>query len=513
MPLPRPAFFQSDRLPRWRAALAGGWIRLRLRFQHNPGFMTAAAAGSVGLVLTAILLLNGVLAFPGGKPAEPEVAEIAELGEPEETPADHFVASPVPPAVTNAVRDDREPVGVAADRRLNETSGDIIWNDDEPVVPALKSLAASGGNTISQFDRAPADDDPFDANDPPAQSAPADRAKPLLVANEAPAFADGASQPVELPDLTDESLKLEEEEPASKEPFTGEITEPANESDADMPPGSFSSDEPPTSDKDQRLEEFDTPTSRPEPRDRADVVLESDAEDETLPTVPRKPAAGMTGQPPKPPRAREILPEDDGQFIQPQTEPGWKYSTTDPPPARKEPAPEAVVKPAPGTSPGPAAQSRAVETAVYATPNAPASVPKTGENTPANESGTPDRLSLEIRSPKTISPGELVVLEFVITNHSDSPVKGASLSVSLPPGLAHPLGPDLEQSIKPLAGCQRFRTRLTVKATAAGDASPRAELSLGGKLTTTTTATLRVAAPGDSRPLDPCACNPMRPLW
>jgi hypothetical protein len=333
--------------------------------------MTAAAAGSVGLVLTAILLLNGVLAFPGGKPAETEISEIAELGEPEETPADHFVASTVPPAVANAVRDDREPVGVAADRRLNETSGDIIWNDDEPVVPALKSLAASGGNTISQFDRAPADDDPFDANDPPAQSAPADRAEPLLVANEAPAFADGASQPVELPDLADESLKLEEEEPASKEPFTREITEPANESDADMPPGSFSNDEPPTSDKDQRLEEFDTPTSHPEPRDRADVVLESDAEDETLPTVPRKPAAGMTGQPPKPPRAREILPEDDGQFIQPQTEPGWKYSTTDPPPARKEPAPEAVVKPAPGTSPGPAAQSRAVETAVYATPNAP----------------------------------------------------------------------------------------------------------------------------------------------
>jgi hypothetical protein len=475
--------------------------------------MTAAAAGSVGLVLTAILLLNGVLAFPGGaQPEEPEIAGNVELGEPEEAPADQFAAR-VPPAVTNEVRDDREPGSGAADRRSNDGTGDMIWNDNEPVMPALQSLATSGAIAPSRINRAPIEEDPFEENAPPAERAPADRSEPLLVANELPALADGASQPVELPELADEPLNVEEEEPAPTEPLTGRITEPANESDADVPPGSLSDGGPPISEKEQRSADFDGAAPDAETRERADVLQNADSDQELPPIVPRKPTAGMTGPPPKPPSAPETLPEDDEQFIEPQSEPGWKYSTTDPPPAREEPVPESVARPAPGASPGPAARSRAVETAVYATPNAPASEPKPGDREPANPSVASDRLSLEIRAPKNVSPGQLVELEFVVTNNSDSPVTGANLSVALPPGLAHPLGPDLEQSIKSLAGCQRYRTRLTVKATAAGDASPRADLSLGGKITTKTTATLRVAAPGESRPLDPCACNAIGPLW
>jgi hypothetical protein len=50
VPLPKtkPAFFRSDRQPSWRSALIDAWLWLRLRFHRNPGFVTAAVAGSWG---------------------------------------------------------------------------------------------------------------------------------------------------------------------------------------------------------------------------------------------------------------------------------------------------------------------------------------------------------------------------------------------------------------------------------------------------------------------------------
>ncbi|HTI49339.1 MAG TPA: hypothetical protein VL475_00255, partial [Planctomycetaceae bacterium] len=266
MPLPKPAFFQSDRLPRWRSALAGGWIWLRLKFRHNPGFVTAAAAGSVGLVLTAILLLNGRFGIPGAsKTAEPEIADDAELGEPEGTPSNHLVSAFPADAACNAREGGGTIGGVASRGSKVAPKEEDLWNDEEPAERATGTVAAreTGAGTSPRFKRTPFDEEPLEADKQDAQPRPIDRAEPLLVANEPPDNSTGISEPT---GSADETSKVEEEdEPAPQKSLTGRIAEPANEKEPEESHGFLSDDEPLTSHEEEQPATSRAPATRAKP--------------------------------------------------------------------------------------------------------------------------------------------------------------------------------------------------------------------------------------------------------
>src|SRR5262249_36553963 len=79
VPLLKPAFFRLDRLPWWRASLLGAWLRMRLKFHRQPGFIVAAAAGSAGLILTLVLLAGHVRAPESAPSADADL--VPSLGD------------------------------------------------------------------------------------------------------------------------------------------------------------------------------------------------------------------------------------------------------------------------------------------------------------------------------------------------------------------------------------------------------------------------------------------------
>src|SRR6188768_4077415 len=87
VPLPKPVFFRFDRLTGWRSTLFGAWLRVRARFHRNPGFATAAVAGSAGLILTVVMLAgHGWGRLPGGSIESPDAEATPVLGASTDTP-------------------------------------------------------------------------------------------------------------------------------------------------------------------------------------------------------------------------------------------------------------------------------------------------------------------------------------------------------------------------------------------------------------------------------------------
>ena len=64
--------------------LATNWLCLEQRWEDNPGYVAAAAAGSLGLLLTAAMLINAGLGWLQETPVGTEIAgEPSDLVEPE----------------------------------------------------------------------------------------------------------------------------------------------------------------------------------------------------------------------------------------------------------------------------------------------------------------------------------------------------------------------------------------------------------------------------------------------
>lgn len=456
VPLTKPVFFQSDRHSRWRTATVGAWLWLRLRFRHNPGFVTAAGAGSIGLLLALYLLLNGGLGYFGGEKAETEGIVNEDLGEEEKLPPrrDALVSS-------SRVKSDSERFGFGEDGGgrafLPPKSADDDDISDKPTLAKPRKLPRI-------------DDEPVLA-DEPANEEPEPSDPPAIVPERAVASRD--KQP-------------KEEEPEVEE-------EPKSDDDGGFLPNR----EPLTARDEEKPTDDDATPARGKPV-LATLPVVADEKEEAAEEPPKSQSQTTIvtiGDPLSKSTEEETPAADDDSFVRPQSKSSWKDSKAKPLPPMKEPAN------------GSATQSRAVETAVFATPER--EVPKP---TPARPSAEPAKLDLEIRAPKSVSPGQTFDLEFIVTNNSRQPVEGASLSVALPPGLVHPQGPELEQSIVSIGGCQQYRGRMKVKAVGAGEVSPRADVSVRGTIGAQTSITLRVgtARVVRSGSFDPCACEPIR---
>lgn len=481
VPLTKPAFFQSDRLPRWRSALLGGWIWLRLRRRHNPGFVTAAAAGSIGLLLTLLLLLNGGFGLGGAdKNSEPEVATETDLGAPSDTPPEE--SRTIAGVSRTGFDGDGAGVGGVTGKAMHSERAD----DDAGILIGTRGgkPANASGRAISKRDRPAFEDEQLTSQEEPESNAPPATMPEKAVATRA------------LPPKVEEK---EEEEDAKSEDDRGFLPEddPLTRRDDDKP-----ADESPLARTKPAVGAIplladDNATEEPADDPKDDVKL---VEDEPQKSQPQ--ATTVVTAAPKSDKLAEDAPiGGDDPFLQPKSRSSWKDSKAKPLPPVKEPI---AAEPT---------QSRAVETAVYATTPEPQEA--TPRPTQARPPAEPSTLALEIRAPKNITPGQTFDLEFVVTNTSRQAVEGASLSVALPPGLVHPQGPDLEQPIVSIAGCQQYRGRMKVKAVGTGELSPRADVSVRGKTGAQSTITLRV---GDtsrqvrSSPFDPCACEPIRPV-
>ena len=98
------------------AALVELWLRLRVRWRHNPGFVAAAAAGSIGLLLALVMAIQGGIRLLDEIPPGDELSEVdtyAALGEVAALEADDELGDPfaesgirVRPAARRHVMDD-----------------------------------------------------------------------------------------------------------------------------------------------------------------------------------------------------------------------------------------------------------------------------------------------------------------------------------------------------------------------------------------------------------------------
>lgn len=526
MPLPKPAFFQSDKRPQWRSALAGLAVGLRLRFRKNPGFTMATAAGSIGLLLALFLLLSGGLSR-FSKSADDEVPEVAgDLGEQGESLADKKLKE-----TKKEVEKDNSTLASLEGNRPHRPSprreaspperprsrDESFLNDHEPSdADSTDSVVSRANDSRStKLEEEEPAGDPFDTvgmtasrdvkEEEPEEEPISQPLKPITnsasiaglhgdVEEEDEAETDDsiATAPKDdsrSPLIEEETTEDETEVAVKEEPIAPKVIKPAKN-----PERLFSDDEP----LGGSSEEEPQPASRP-----------------TTTTIVKTP---VKSSPPVPP----IGDADDGSFVPPQSKPeesgssttspqsksGWKYSTTKP-----------QVPPRESTG-----RSQAVETAVYAAPEstpataAPKRVPDPAPSReiPPVEKKANAPLALTIKAPRNVSPGQAFDIEFTVTNTSRETVRGVILSVLLPAGLSHDLGPELEQPIETLTAGQTHRARLRVKATGAGDITPRADVAIKGQPRITSTTTLRVGSTGGSSTstIPPCACEPdVRYVW
>jgi hypothetical protein len=510
VPLPKPTFFQTDKRSRWRSALVLMIAGLKLRFRRNPGFVTATAAGSIGLVLALLLLLNGGLKYfsKSGALEEPETP-VADLG----GEADPFEKS------DSALAKDPEPQPASAKRTIVEKErpqsppdrDGAFLSDSEDVDDADSATSVVSRSVVPKVstDDVEMGADPFNGDD--ATTAPVEKEEekaepisvPVAAAPQSTAIAglhDDAEEEMEADDSilpqrdVDERLLTQNDadaEPADAEeaPLPAKASPPAAKHSESL----FGDDEPISGSDD---EEPSPPISKP----GTTTIVTTPAK--ASPPVP--PATEIDDESFAPPQAKDADPSPEEPAVS-GAKSGWKYSTTKPQKPAAEPA---------------ASQSQAVETAVYAAPETKPVVPAAPKAAPApvpaRQEQTELPVSLSIRAPGGVARGGSFDLEFLVTNHGREALHGVNLTVLLPSGLSHDLGPELEQPIEVLAPGQTHRARLTVKATGSGDVTPRADVTIKGKpWWRKTTTTLRVGTPaatGSSLP--PCACEPgFRYVW
>lgn len=487
-----PPFFESDSRPRWRAAVAGCWIWIRLKIRHNPGFMTAAVAGSLGLMLCLAMLVGSdddatALSSDDGNTA-------VELGAPGEG-EDPFVAFDEPRRGWDAEGADMNGAPGRARLAAQRSRGDFGNEFDS----GRNERRSRDADTTREADEP--DDDPF-------LGLP--RGKPAGIAKSTPprrAFdaVDDDPAPIRRPLNRFQENTLADPDPADLEPATEPEIKPAARParitftpNADVAEPAAPDEEPVADDRETLPVRPRTLTDvardnkeQPDLAEPAETVAEN-------PPVRRLPRAAViepdepqtiAEEPPvrKTPPARvplqeptvdaEETPADVSPKPESRPAPAWKNSPEKPRPAR--PAPPVPF----------AEESDDVQTTIHAAPVAPerrsAVEPAAAE---VKQPASPVRL--EIRAPRTALAGQTIEIELLVINTGNAPVRDALLSVALPAGLTHPLGPELERPIALLGPRELKRVRLAVKAVANGPFDLTADVAIAGRIGSKVSATI-----------------------
>lgn len=433
------------------AALIELWLRLRVRWHHNPGFVAAAVAGSIGLVLAVVLAVQGGLRLL------------------EENPAGDGLNEDYPSAVLGATFDSdadatdpfsEEGARSRLNARLANPDDEEQWN---PPAPASQGRAVAG----TRASRKHLLDDDFDDTVTEEIDA-AKRRNPLADDGDTDAVDSRGPHPLDEHPLAGEPSpprrfprKSALVEDAAADTEADVLDERVNEAPEETPARSADR-------KAARLKLDIAPRFGSAERDEAD-----DADAETA-TESIQPAASIARSAPG----------------------GWK----------NQPQKSATTA---ESSSALTERSRSVETVIVAIPDRKAPAPGQG---PRRHVAGRARVRLEIAGPRAALIGQACKFEIRVTNQGSATADNLTLSVELPDELVHQVGNSLEQHIAKLGPGQTYRALVRAQARASGSIVLTAEVADDDTIVARSSASVAIGAASRTSAradLPDCECLPL----
>ncbi len=431
--------FSWHSLQRMPALSAEFWSKVKVRWRHNAGFVAAAAAGSIGLVLAVVLGIQGAYRLLEGEPAGDDLTEgspSAVLGDPDfgfaDTPNERLDPWEEPrPLTDRSVSHAKRKVRV-----IDEPTND--FDEEADLTSELaKEIATRGTKTKKQDPFAEDDDQEVEAQ--PVSVKPRSR------------------------HLLDENPLAEEEElPRKTVHFPVEVADEMEKDETDVEPATVAAKSPANKSIGEKSVTLPSNTG---PAFEADEPEDKEDDEAEISSASAPPAENRNPAPPA----------------------GWKH-----PLARPEPAAE--------PSPAIAQKSRAVETVIYATPDAdtPTTVDQTAA-TDADDDVAPSRLALEIGGPRAARTGETCNFEIRVKNSGRTAVEKIVLSVELPAELVHDVAQALEQKIESIGPGKTYRALVRTRAKAAGKATLKSDVAIQGRVDAKSSATIEIGSASGAR--------------
>jgi uncharacterized repeat protein (TIGR01451 family) len=420
-------------LTRIAARPADFWMKVKTRWRHNPGFVAAAAAGTIGIALAIVLGVQGGLRLlddpePGDDLATDSSTELGDAdgglsGGAQSDLRDLFEESEPP------VRAPRRPARAA---RSNDDL--LVELEDDETVSAPKTLVsrASMPQQKDPFDT----DDTSDADDRPLKIKPRSQ-HPL---NDDPPDDDSPDEEEEAPRKIVQ-LPVEAEDELAADESEVEPAKIAAKGATGKAAPLESKTGPSLGDEESGADASEA-TSEPEIAETDDKDVDASDADEKRPDTP-----GWKNQ-----RSKQAVTED-------------------PPIA--------------------AQKSRAVETVIYSTPAKPEpSGPDTA--TASAEEARPSRLLLEILGPKAARVGQTCNFEIRVRNVGKTTAEKVTLSVELPAALVHEVAPSLEQQVGSLAPGKTYRALVRTQAKATGRVTLKTDVAIQGQIEAKSSATIDI---------------------
>jgi hypothetical protein len=426
------AALTAQSLSRIAARPAEFWMKVKSRWRQNPGFVAAAAAGTIGIGLAIVLGIQGGLRLLDDPEPGDDLAgdsSSTDLGDPDgdlsggvRNDLRDLFNEPEPPA-----RPPRRPVRAA---RSADESYDLIadLDDEGESVTAPKKIASNSAAVLNK--------DPFetestpDADERPVKIKP--RSRHLLDENPTEAEEEAPLKTVQLPVEADDEMAADESE---VEPAKIAVKGPLG--------------------KAAPLESKSGPSLGEEaPADADADASEAPAETEIAET------------------------DDNGKDDEELFSPGWKNQRSKSPSA-EEPPPVVAQK------------SRSVETVIYSTP---AKSEATGSDRAGASAEEPRaaRLLLEISGPKAARVGQTCNFEIRVRNIAKTTVEKVTLSVELPAALVHEVAPSLEQQVGSLPPGKTYRALVRTQAKASGRVTLKTDVAIQGQIETKSAATIDI---------------------
>ena len=449
--------------------LATNWLRLEQRWEDNPGFVAAAAAGSLGLLLTAAMLVNAGLDWLQETPTGDEIAlESSNFVDPElgDSRSDEILVMRGRKLVARGRNEDTNRYR-AADDDSGDTSDPlaesrrrtrpVIGRSDEDFadVDSDDSTETALPTRIAKVNIAPQRQNSFDDGDESTEE----------ITDRSTEESDVAGQlrvgtlPVQRPDAFDDNKEESApEESAAKRPLAEmrvasqplvlqplemDDEEESAMTDTDQPVGTDSKSPLP---EPARLKPASQPSIANADSNLVKPVENDDRVDDDR--LERNRSIDLVRAP-----AGRAVPEKDFRWKQQRTKDVFESA-----------APAIAAR-----------QSRPVETKIFAAPKA-RSVPVVNETrTPRERSAAPP-LRLAISGPPSVGIGQPCHFEIRVTNTGSVPAYRLVVSAELPEGLVHDVAQSLEQQIDTLAPGATYRARLRLRGAAAGEKTIRAEV-------------------------------------
>jgi hypothetical protein len=488
--------------------LAKTWQRLEKHWEDNPGFVAAAAAGSLGLLLTAAMLMNAGIGWLQQTPVGEELAdESRDLDE-----SDLGDSSDEEILVTST--------GNRFAKSRNRHRDAFQVEDEEALAESGPSLGFNtrGRSTASQGDEDAADDNADDSMETEISSRiakvdPPSRRQML--------FDDDVSEEESDDRSTERDENLSDEAIATLRMRTAKTNEPeAPEDENGTAADEAASDkllaEMPVASQPKVLQPFEMDDDESSITDEFNT---DGMEEEPQPPEPgRLEFSGKRRIADEESKLAKSDDEDDDRIVEAKQEPNRSIDLIGGPAERTAPTEDAQWKQqhargdAKDSGPAVAAQqSQPVATKVLPVPQMRSAPVVKESRMPPQKSAAPP-LRLAISGPPSVAAGKRCQVEIRVTNTGSVPAKHLVVWAELPQGLVHEVAQSLEQQIDTLLPGATYRALLHLRGQGVGEQTIRAEVGTGDRAALRLSANVRVVSASDTATVvgsDDCFCAPL----